>query len=49
VVLAEDLCTSSGVKLLARGARLTEGMLETIRRRHLADPVLAGVWVTRAG
>ena len=36
MVLAEDLCTDSGLKLLARGTRLSPCVLETIRRRHLA-------------
>lgn len=47
MVLAADLSTSSGVKLLARGATVTPGMLDLIQRRHLADPIIDGVWVVR--
>jgi response regulator RpfG family c-di-GMP phosphodiesterase len=47
MVLAEDLCTSSGVKLLARGTALTRGTLAIIQQRHQSDPILAGAWVER--
>jgi len=47
MVLAEDLCTSSGVKLLARGAVVTPRSLELILGRHQSDPVIAGAWVER--
>jgi response regulator RpfG family c-di-GMP phosphodiesterase len=47
MVLADDLCTSSGVKLLAAGAQLTQATLETIRRRHRSDPIVHGVWIRR--
>lgn len=47
MVLGKDLVTSSGVKLLARGATLTEAMREIIVRRHLIDPIVGGVWVER--
>jgi hypothetical protein len=48
MVLAEDLCTSSGIKLLARGTTLTRGTLDIIVQRHQADPILAGAWVERS-
>jgi response regulator RpfG family c-di-GMP phosphodiesterase len=48
MVLASDLLTSSGVKLLARGATISESMLEVIHRRHLADPIIDGIWVRRS-
>jgi len=47
MVLAEDLCTESGLKLLARGTLLGPGALETIRRRHVIEPILQGVNVER--
>jgi putative two-component system response regulator len=47
MVLASDLCTSSGIKLLARGATISRSMLDVITRRHLADPIIDGVWVRR--
>jgi HD domain len=47
MVLAEDLCTSSGIKLLSRGSMLTQGNLDIIVRRHQSDPVLNGAWVRR--
>ncbi len=45
MVLAEDLYTSAGVKLLARGARITQGSLDIILRRDQADPIIAGAWI----
>jgi putative two-component system response regulator len=45
MVLAEDLRTGSGVKLLARGAVLTRGHLDIIRQRHQVDPIIEGAWV----
>ena len=47
MVLAEDLCTESGLKLLARGTRLSPAALNTILRRHLAEPLLQGASVLR--
>lgn len=47
MVLAEDLCTSSGVKLLSRGSTLTRGCVEIINQRHQIDPVISGAWVQR--
>jgi len=45
MILAEDLCTSSGVKLLSRGAQLTDSTLELINRRHTSDPIIYGACV----
>ncbi len=45
--LADDLCTSSGIKLLAKGATLTPASLETILRRHRSDPIVHGAWIAR--
>jgi response regulator RpfG family c-di-GMP phosphodiesterase len=45
MVLAEDIFTSSGVMLLARGAVLTEATLEVIKYRNQVDPVVSGVSV----
>jgi response regulator RpfG family c-di-GMP phosphodiesterase len=47
MVLAADLSTSSGVKLLSRDTIVTRSMLDVINRRHLADPILDGVWVKK--
>jgi putative two-component system response regulator len=47
MVLAEDLCTDSGLKLLARGTRLSAPVLETIWRRHHLQPLLEGAIVLR--
>jgi hypothetical protein len=45
MVLAEDLLTSSGAKLLSQGAVISPGALQAILRRHQADPIIYGVWV----
>ncbi|KPJ96033.1 MAG: hypothetical protein AMS18_01750 [Gemmatimonas sp. SG8_17] len=47
MILSEDLFTSSGVKLLARGATLTGATLEVIKRRNQVDPILEGAWIRR--
>ncbi|MGE0443288.1 MAG: HD domain-containing phosphohydrolase [Gemmatimonadales bacterium] len=47
MVLAEDLCTSSGVKLMAKGATLNGATLELVMRRHRSDPIPHGAWVER--
>lgn len=45
MLLADDLTTSSGVKLMAAGNRITAAALESIRRRHEGDPIPHGVWI----
>ncbi|HVO34215.1 MAG TPA: response regulator [Gemmatimonadales bacterium] len=45
MVLAEDIVTSSGVKLLAHGATITDAMRLIILRRHQLDPILGGIWI----
>lgn len=47
MTLASDLITSSGIKLLPAGTRLTDRMTERIRRHHETDPIVAGIVVKR--
>ncbi len=47
MVLSDDLFTSSGMKLLAKGAVLGPAALETILRRHRSDPIVHGAWIER--
>jgi response regulator RpfG family c-di-GMP phosphodiesterase len=47
MVLAEDLCTESGLKLLAAGSRITPSTLQTIQRRHMIEPLMQGAVVRR--
>ena len=47
MVLAEDLYTSAGTKLLSRDTRLSPTALEAILRRHSVDPILHGAAVLR--
>ncbi len=47
MILAEDLVTAMGVKLLTRGAVLTGSSLELIQRRHQTDPIAHAVRVRR--
>ncbi len=49
MVLAEDLCTNSGIKLLSRHTRLTNETLDVILRRHAAEPLAQGAAVLREG
>jgi len=45
MVLAADIVTSSGAKLLPQGTTLTEGMVERILGRHSQDPVITRAYV----
>lgn len=45
MVLAEDIYSLGGVKLLPKGVRLKERMLSLIRERSATDPVLGGIYV----
>ncbi|HXX65408.1 MAG TPA: response regulator [Bacteroidota bacterium] len=46
MVIATDLCTSSGVKLIAAGTRLTSSQVERILAHNHSDPILHGVYVS---
>ena len=46
MVLAEDLCTNSGVKLLARGATVTDSLLSVILKRHACEPIVKGALIS---
>jgi HD domain len=43
LILAVDLCSASGVKLLSAGSVLTPASLRMIRERHAADPIVHGI------
>ena len=45
MVLAEDLCTAAGLKLVAAGATITAHMLEVVRQRDAVDPVI-DAWIS---
>ncbi|HTO91378.1 MAG TPA: HD domain-containing phosphohydrolase [Candidatus Sulfotelmatobacter sp.] len=45
MVLADDLYTASGIKLLARGTRLGAAAIESLLRRHRVEPLLHGACV----
>ena len=47
MVLAADVSTSGGVKLLAKGAIISQSVLQVILRRHAADPIINAVWVKK--
>lgn len=47
MVLAEDLYTDSGMKLLSRGTVLAASALEVILRRHSQEPMYRGVAIQR--
>lgn len=48
MVLAQDLFTESGIKLMAKDTRVTLQTLEVIRRRHALEPIVQGALVHRA-
>jgi len=45
MVLEDDIYSASGVKILPKGASLTERIVEIILKRNLVDPVVGGVSV----
>jgi response regulator RpfG family c-di-GMP phosphodiesterase len=47
MVLAEDLCSASGVKLLAGGSTITPQIVELLRKRDQTDPVIDAPWIRR--
>lgn len=49
MVIAADLQTSSGIKLLQAGASLTRPMIERIQARHRVDPIINWVYIHGPG
>lgn len=47
MVLAADLRTASGVKLLSEGFTVTPRSLEVVQSQDAADPIIEGAWVHR--
>ena len=47
MVIAADLQTSSGIKLLPAESTLTRSMIERIQARHKIDPIINWVYVYR--
>lgn len=45
MVLADDLVTGTGIKLLSAGTRLADATLDIIQRRHQSDPIVTGAWI----
>jgi response regulator RpfG family c-di-GMP phosphodiesterase len=45
MVIAADLQTSSGIKLLPAESRLTQTMIDRIQKRHEVDPIINWVYV----
>jgi len=48
MVLARDLRTSKGIKLLPKGYVIRDGMIERILNHHKLDPIVSGVYVFRS-
>ena len=46
MVLAEDLRSASGIKLLAAGCAITPGIRELVHKRDHADPIIDAAWVS---
>ena len=47
MILAQDLYTDSGLKLISRGTILDQANLSAVLRRHKFDPIIGGVRVRR--
>lgn len=48
MVLAHDLYTSAGIKLLPKGANIKEYMIEKIISHNSRDPIVGGVYVSKS-
>jgi response regulator RpfG family c-di-GMP phosphodiesterase len=48
MILAHDLYTSAGIKLLPKGANIKEYMIEKIISHNSRDPIVGGVYVIRS-
>ena len=46
MVIANDLCTSNGVKLVAAGTKLSATQVERILAHNYSDPILHGIYIT---
>ena len=45
MILAEDVYSSSGIKLLPKGVMLQEKMIKILSERNSVDPIIGGVYV----
>jgi cyclic di-GMP phosphodiesterase len=45
MILALDLCTGSGMKLLPRDSRLTESNIKRIQSLHYTDPIINEIYI----
>ena len=43
MVLEEDVYSVSGIKILPKGIKLNDRMVEIIRERNIVDPIVGGV------
>ena len=46
MVIANDLCTASGVKLVAAGTQLSARQVERILAHNFSDPISHGIYIT---
>jgi hypothetical protein len=46
MVIAVDLCSASGVKLVAAGTKLSASQVERILAHNFSDPILHGVYIS---
>ncbi len=47
MVIAEDIFSSKGAKILPKGVQLQEWMLKIIMERNLVDPIIGGVYICK--
>ncbi|HEX2965214.1 MAG TPA: HD domain-containing phosphohydrolase, partial [Syntrophorhabdaceae bacterium] len=47
MIVAEDVFASSGVKLIPKGVRLQEHMLQVLMERNNRDPIIGGIYVQK--
>lgn len=47
MILAEDVYSSSGIKLLPKGVTLKEKMIKILSERNSVDPIIGGIYIVR--
>jgi hypothetical protein len=47
MVIAEDIYAASGAKLLPKGTKMQEHMLQVLMERNNRDPIIGGIYVLR--
>lgn len=47
MVIEEDAFSLSGVKILTKGMRLNERIIDIVKNRNISDPIVGGIYITK--